>query len=207
MIELNGYSSAKCKDPNSWCTGSFLEEQRGSDSMSARDTLDKVRASGGGGQTGPPFCPPAHCCASLSSCGSNFHSTSVFINLLLASQGDRIQTLTRISPPDWLDTATPRGHSTKKKKGDPLFFTSFSPLFTSTCFPPPPAFALYIICPSISYPLLLLPLFYLHPSFHPSILHLILFFPRASLLVSQLSEWHSTSSFSVMDRRRRVLTE
>lgn len=35
----------------------------------------------------------------VSSCASNFNSTSIFIKLMLAFQGDRIQTLTRISPP------------------------------------------------------------------------------------------------------------
>lgn len=38
----------------------------------------------------------------LSSCASNFISTSIFSNLLLVSQGDTIQALTRISPQiDW----------------------------------------------------------------------------------------------------------
>lgn len=69
----------------------------------------------------PLLCP-------VSSCASNFNSTSVFINLLLTSQGDRIQTLTQISAPDWLDTATPRGHTTKKEAH------IFPPPFISACF-------------------------------------------------------------------------
>ena len=146
--------------------------------------------------------PPTPLLCPLSSCGSNFNSTSVFINPLLASQGDRIQTLTRISPPDWLDTATPRGHSTKKETH---FF--FSPPF------PPLSHQLlsYLSCSCplhhMSFPffsLLFLPWFSIPRSIHPPP-HLV--FPHACLLVSQLSEQHSTSPFSMMDRRRRVLTE
>lgn len=45
------------------------------------------------------FSTPLLC---LSSCASNFISTSIFSNLLLVSQGDTIQALTRISPQiDW----------------------------------------------------------------------------------------------------------
>ena len=109
--------------------------------------------------------PPTPLLCPLSSCGSNFNSTSVFINPLLASQGDRIQTLTRISPPDWLDTATPRGHSTKKETH--FFFSSFPPPFTSTSF-----LSFSLLLPSTSYvlPFLLSPLspLVLHPSLHTS---------------------------------------
>ena len=127
--------------------------------------------------------PPTPLLCPLSSCGSNFNSTSVFINPLLASQGDRIQTLTRISPPDWLDTATPRGHSTKKETH--FFFLLLSPPFHINFFLIFPALALYIICPSLSS----LSSFSLgSPSLAPYIHHLILFFPmRAFLSVSCLS--------------------
>lgn len=129
----------------------------------------------------------------LSSCASNFNSTSIFINLLPASQGDRIQTLTRISPQ--IDLILPHPGDTPQKR-DPVFPPPF-PLHFSL-FPISRSLALYTMCPSISSQF--------YPSLAPSILHLIPFSP-ACLLVSQLSEQHSTSSFSVMDRRRQVLTE
>lgn len=104
----------------------------------------------------PLLCP-------VSSCASNFNSTSVFINLLLTSQGDRIQTLTQISAPDWLDTATPRGHITKKEAH------IFSPSFHFSLFSISPALALYVLCPSIFLnPQLLLLRLYLLSSSCPS---------------------------------------
>lgn len=137
--------------------------------MSGRDTLGKVSVIGVdresirvGSRLFTPL-PPTPLLCPLSSCGSNFNSTSVFINLLLASQGDRIQTLTRISPLDWLDTATPRGHSTKKETH---FFLLLSPPYTSTCF------LSFLPLPSTSYVLPFLPSplppLVLHPSFHTS---------------------------------------
>lgn len=103
----------------------------------------------------PIVCP-------LSSCASNFNSTSIFINLLLASEGDRIQTLTRISPQ--IDLILPHpGDTTKKRR--PTFFSPAFPPFYYNLFPISCALALNIMCPSISYPIfrLLLPQFCLLP--------------------------------------------
>lgn len=61
----------------------------------------------------------------LSSCASNFISTSIFSNLLLVSQGDTIQALTRISPQiDWYCNA--QGTLGKKACLYPPPFTSHS---------------------------------------------------------------------------------
>lgn len=143
--------------------------------MSGRDTLGKVRGIGSGsGEHQRRLLPstPPHCCTPLSSCASNFNSTSIFIRLLLPSRGDRIQTLTRISPPDWLDTATPRGHATKKRRSRHTFFLLLYPPFTSTCFLSPvllpsTSCVLPFLIPSSSLPPFLPP-FYLHPSLCPS---------------------------------------
>lgn len=79
------------------------------------------------------FSTPLLC---LSSCASSFISTSIFINLLLASQGDRIQALTRISPQiDWYCSA--QGMLGKKAPAFPLVppFPLFPMPPTSSCFP------------------------------------------------------------------------
>lgn len=175
-------------------SGTFLGDIGwGSYSTSARDTLGKVRGSerGIGGEWGEGGCclplPQSIVVPPLSSCGSNFNSTSVFINLWLASQGDRIQTLTRISPPDWLDTATPRG---QKKE------THF---FSPPSFPPPSlllASYLRCLCPLhhlsfhfLSSPPPLPSLCSNHLSLHPSSTSsCFFFFSPPALSVSCLSD-------------------
>lgn len=73
----------------------------GKDRCKVRDVLLKKKESASRIQA--YFSTPLLC---LSSCASSFISTSIFINLLLASQGDRIQALTRISPQiDWYCSA------------------------------------------------------------------------------------------------------
>lgn len=112
--------------------------------MSGRNVLDEVRYIGGvdkeimKGGRGRLLSLLTQLLDSLWS--FNCNSTPIFINLPLTSQGDRIQTLTRISPDDWLDTATPRGHSTKKDCSffpPPAFPLSFVTAFSvcSCCYP------------------------------------------------------------------------
>lgn len=193
MIEAKSYSSAKCKGPKLWCTGTFLEEQQGSCSVSAGDTLDKVRAS--------PLLPPSPllCLPILLWIQLPFHF-SFLSTFCWPLKEIGFKPWHELAPQ--IDLILPHpGEKRKKNEEDPLIFSSFYPRFTSTCYPSPPPL------PSTSsvLPFLILSSSLCCVSIRPPP-HLV--FPsRAILLVSQLSEWHSTSSFSVMDRRRRVLME
>lgn len=87
----------------------------------------------------------------LSSCASSFISTSIFINLLLASQGDRIQALTRISPQiDWYCSA--QGTLGKKASFPPLFPLSFLTLLVFLCLQLRPVFPWWLLVSHLSVP-------------------------------------------------------
>lgn len=108
----------------------------GKDRCKVRDLLSKKKESASRIQA--YFLTSLLC---LSSCASSFISTSIFINLLLASQGDRIQALTRISPQiDWYCSA--QGTLGKKALAFPhvppfLPYPSRFPMLpTSSCFSP-----------------------------------------------------------------------
>lgn len=119
----------------------------GKDRCKVRDLLLKKKESASSIQA--YFSPPLLC---LSSCASSFISTSIFINLLLASQGDRIQALTRISPQiDWYCSA--QGTLGKKALAfPPSFPLSFLSLLFFLCLQLRPVFPRWLLVSHLSVP-------------------------------------------------------
>lgn len=111
-----------------------------------------------------PFPPPPHCCAPY----PLVHPTSIPLQFLSTF----CSPLKEIGFKPWhelapqIDLILPHPGDATRQKKETHFFSSF-PLFHFNLFPISSALALYILCPSISYPLLLLPLFCLHPLLWP----------------------------------------
>ena len=164
--------------------------------MSGRDTRARSEVLGvkGGEQWSSllplPSHPPPHCCGPY----PLVHPTSIPLQFLSTF----CSPLKEIGFKPW-HTLAPQIDLILPHPGDiplkrrPTFFSSFPP-FHFNLFPISHTIALYIMCPSISYPLLL----FLLSSFsipHLSILNLILFFPvHASLSVSCLCDIQPPSS-------------
>lgn len=160
--------------------------------MSGRDTWTRsevlvVKMGEQRGSVRPPSLPPPlRCTPIVVSPYPLVHPTSIPLQFLstFCSPLKEIgfKPWHTLAPPDWLDTTTPRGHSTKKETH---FFPSSSPLHFNP-FPISYTLALYIMCPSIPYPLLLLLLFLFTAVPAPSLtcpsLRLILFFPEHAFL-------------------------